>query len=147
MSIVRQSHPQVELLFEGDAQVPDFKFDPDQIKRVLMNLIDNAIAASIAGPSLVKKVTVQTKYDAALKILRLTVADTGTGIPANLRTRVFEPYYSTKEGGTGLGLAIVKRIIEDHSGFIRALANESEDSGAKILIELPVNEVGAWKPS
>jgi two-component system, NtrC family, nitrogen regulation sensor histidine kinase NtrY len=147
MSIFRQSHPQVELLFEGDAQVPDFKFDPDQIKRVLMNLIDNAIAASIAGPSLVKKVTVQTKYDAALKILRLTVADTGTGIPANLRTRVFEPYYSTKEGGTGLGLAIVKRIIEDHSGFIRALANESEDSGAKILIELPVNEVGAWKPS
>ncbi|MFN7262283.1 MAG: ATP-binding protein, partial [Pseudobdellovibrionaceae bacterium] len=74
--------------------------------------------------------------------LRLTVSDTGVGIPPQQRTRVFEPYYSTKEGGTGLGLAIVKRIIEDHSGFIRALANEPQ--GTKMLIELPVNEVGGW---
>jgi two-component system nitrogen regulation sensor histidine kinase NtrY len=147
MVIFRQSHPQVDLIVENDPTVPDFKFDSDQLKRVLMNLIDNAIAASLSSTNPIKKVTVQTKYDGALKILRLTVSDTGAGIPQNLRTRVFEPYFSTKEGGTGLGLAIVKRIIEDHSGFIRALANDADGGGAKMLIELPVNEVGAWKPS
>jgi two-component system nitrogen regulation sensor histidine kinase NtrY len=141
--IFKQSHPQVELRFEPDIQLPDFKFDPDQIKRVLVNLIDNAIAAVSSTPQ--KTVLVQTRYDQTLKILRLTVADSGVGIAQSLRSRVFEPYYSTKEGGTGLGLAIVKRIVEDHSGFIRALPNEPQ--GTKMVIELPVNEVGAWKPS
>ena len=143
LMIFRQSHPQVLLNFDSDPQLPDFKFDPDQIKRVLVNLIDNAIAAVAQEPQ--KSVAVQTRYDQDLKILRLTVTDTGSGIAPALRSRVFEPYYSTKEGGTGLGLAIVKRIVEDHSGFIRALPNEPQ--GAKMLIELPVNEVGAWRPS
>jgi two-component system, NtrC family, nitrogen regulation sensor histidine kinase NtrY len=132
----------------GD-DIPDFKFDPDQIKRVLVNLIDNAIAAvsnsedrQSVSP---KKVTISTRYDSELKILRLAVADNGPGIPISQRARVFEPYFSTKDGGTGLGLAIVKRIIEDHNGFIRALPNEGR--GAKMVIELPVNEVGAWTPS
>ncbi|GIL17958.1 MAG: PAS domain-containing sensor histidine kinase [Oligoflexia bacterium] len=143
LKIFRVGHPQVELVFEPDSNVPQFKFDPDQINRVLVNLIDNSIAA-VATES-VKKVTVTTHYAPELKILRLTVADTGVGITASQRARVFEPYYSTKEGGTGLGLAIVKRIIEDHNGFIRALGNEPK--GTKMVIELPVNEVGAWKPS
>lgn len=143
LSIFRQSHPQVTLTFESDPSLPDFKFDPDQIKRVLVNLIDNAIAAVSSMPQ--KTVVVETRYDQSLKILRLTVADTGSGIAQPLRSRVFEPYYSTKEGGTGLGLAIVKRIVEDHSGFIRALPNEPQ--GTKMMIELPVNEVGAWRPS
>jgi len=143
LAIFRQSHPQVELIFEGDSKVPEFKFDPDQMKRVLVNLVDNAIAAvQVEGE---KKVTVTTRYDNDLKILRLTVADLGMGIPNELRSRVFEPYYSTKESGTGLGLAIVKRIVEDHSGFIRALANEPR--GTKLLIELPVSPVEGWKPT
>ena len=141
--IFRQSHPEVEFQTLGDAQTPEFKFDPDQMKRVLVNLVDNAIAAT--ADQTVRQVDVEIKYDADLKILRLTVADNGIGIPQALRARVFEPYFSTKESGTGLGLAIVKRIVEDHSGFIRALANEPQ--GTKMLIELPVNEVGAWRPS
>jgi two-component system nitrogen regulation sensor histidine kinase NtrY len=143
LALFRQSHPQVNLVFESDANVPDFKFDPDQIKRVLMNLIDNALAAVQADGE--KKVTVTTRYDNDLKILRLTVADLGVGIPTELRSRVFEPYYSTKDGGTGLGLAIVKRIVEDHSGFIRALGNDPR--GTKMLIELPVSAAEGWKPS
>ncbi|MNT60410.1 Sensor protein ZraS [compost metagenome] len=86
-----------------------------------------------------------TRYDKDIKTVRLIVADNGEGIPAADRSRIFEPYYSTKEGGTGLGLAIVKRIIEDHNGFIRATQNEPQ--GVKMVIEMPVNEVGAWKPS
>lgn len=143
LSIFRVGSTNVELNFIQDNSIPEFKFDPDQIKRVLVNLIDNAIS-SVATTE-VKKVTVQTKYDEDLKILRLTVADSGIGIPSNQRSRVFEPYFSTKENGTGLGLAIVKRIVEDHSGFIRALNNDPQ--GTKMIIELPVSEVGAWKPS
>lgn len=144
LSIFRQSHShQVELSFVSDPNLPEFKFDPDQIKRVLVNLIDNAIAA--VSSELQRSVVIETQYDPSLKILRLTVTDSGIGISPALRSRVFEPYFSTKEGGTGLGLAIVKRIIEDHSGFIRALPNEPK--GTKMLIELPVNEVGAWRPS
>ncbi|PIS10192.1 MAG: PAS domain-containing sensor histidine kinase [Bdellovibrio sp. CG10_big_fil_rev_8_21_14_0_10_47_8] len=135
MVIFRQGHPQVDLVFNADEKAPEFKFDPDQIKRVLVNLIDNAIAA--VSEESTRQVQVETKYDADLRILRLTVTDSGVGIPQGLRSRVFEPYFSTKEGGTGLGLAIVKRIIEDHSGFIRALAHEPH--GTKMLIELPVN--------
>jgi two-component system nitrogen regulation sensor histidine kinase NtrY len=141
--LFRQGHPQVEFVFEPDGRLPFFKFDPDQIKRVLTNLIDNAVAAVSNEPQ--KKIDISTKYDSELRTLRLTVADTGCGIPASQRSRIFEPYYSTKEGGTGLGLAIVKRIIEDHSGFIRAFAHEPK--GTKMIIELPVSEVDAWTPT
>lgn len=140
--VFRSSHPQVALNFAADARVPEFKFDPDQIKRILVNLVDNAVSA--VSTEAAPKVEVATVYDNDLKILRLTVSDNGTGIPPQLRSRVFEPYFSTKEGGTGLGLAIVKRIVEDHSGFIRALANEPK--GTKMLIELPVGTVEDFAP-
>jgi two-component system nitrogen regulation sensor histidine kinase NtrY len=143
IAIFRSSHVDVQFVFEPDESVPEFKFDPDQIKRVLVNLLDNAVSAVSLEP--VKTVFVATKYDPELHILRLTVADTGVGIPPQMRARVFEPYFSTKSEGTGLGLAIVKRIIEDHSGFIRALGNDPK--GTKMVIELPVNEVDAWKPT
>lgn len=132
-----------ELNFEVEGVVPEFKFDPDQMKRVLVNLIDNSISAVANEKE--KRVLISCRYDSELKIMRLTVSDTGPGIPAGQRSRVFEPYFSTKESGTGLGLAIVKRIVEDHSGFIRAQTNEPR--GAKMVIELPVNEIGAWNPS
>jgi two-component system nitrogen regulation sensor histidine kinase NtrY len=109
----------------------------------LVNLIDNAISAVSKEPS--PWIEISTQYDQVLKTVRLIIRDNGEGIPAVNRNRIFEPYFSTKETGTGLGLAIVKRIIEDHNGFIRATANEPK--GLKLLIELPVNEVGAWKPS
>jgi two-component system nitrogen regulation sensor histidine kinase NtrY len=142
LGLYRQAHPQVQFSFAKSGDLPDFKFDPDQIKRVLVNLIDNSVAAMTkeSHPHL----EVMTQYDRELKTLRLTLADNGEGISAVDRGRIFEPYYSTKEGGTGLGLAIVKRIIEDHNGFIRAFPNEPR--GVKMVIEMPVNEVGAWKP-
>jgi two-component system nitrogen regulation sensor histidine kinase NtrY len=98
-----------------------------------VNLVDNSIAA--AGKEAKPQIWVSVDYDADLRLVRLTVADNGEGIPARDRARIFEPYYSTKETGTGLGLAIVKRIVEDHNGFIRASANEPR--GTKMVIELP----------
>nr|BFD63985.1 ATP-binding protein [Bdellovibrio sp. HM001] len=143
LGLYRQAHPQIDFEFTKDGDLPDFKFDPDQIKRVLVNLVDNSVSAVAKEPQ--PSVKVVTRYDKDIKTVRMTVADNGEGIPAADRSRIFEPYYSTKEGGTGLGLAIVKRIIEDHNGFIRATANEPK--GIKMVIEMPVNEIGAWKPS
>lgn len=143
LQLYRQAHPNVTFEFKADPELPEFKFDPDQIERVLVNLIDNGVAA-VAKESQ-PLIQIVTRYDRDIKTLRLTVTDNGDGIPASDRSRIFEPYFSTKEGGTGLGLAIVKRIIEDHNGFIRAMPNEPK--GVKMIIEMPVNEVGAWKPA
>lgn len=139
--LFQQAHPQIQFQFKSDNSLPEFKFDPDQIGRVLVNLIDNAVSAVAKEQQ--PRIELVTKYDNDIKTVRLSVADNGEGIPAQDRNRIFEPYYSTKDGGTGLGLAIVKRIIEDHSGFIRAFANEPR--GTKMIIELPVNQVEGWK--
>lgn len=143
LKVYRNSHTQVEFVFQKDQQTPEFKFDPDQMKRVFLNLIDNSLSAGAGIEHL--RIQVITKYDAQLKILRISVLDNGPGIPAAERQKVFEPYYSTKESGTGLGLAIVKRIIEDHNGVIRVLANEPQ--GTKMVIEIPVLEPIPWRPS
>lgn len=143
LMVFRQAHPLVKFEFVADEKLPNFKFDPDQIRRVFVNLIDNSVAALSKEAQPV--ILLSTLYDSDFKIVRIIVADNGEGIPASERHRIFDPYYSTKESGTGLGLPIVKRIIEDHNGFIRATTNEPK--GTKMLMEIPVNEVGAWKPS
>lgn len=137
LELFRMSHKDVQIRFENDQAIPEFMFDPAQIKRVLINLLDNAVAA--VQDSNDPRVTVRTQYESLLKLVRISVADNGKGIPDADRDRVFEPYFSTKESGTGLGLAIVKRIVEDHNGFIRALPNEPK--GTKLIIELPVADV------
>lgn len=142
LGLYRQAHTNIQFELQMSKELPEFKFDPDQIKRVLVNLIDNAVAAVAKESQPIVKIL--THYDRDIKTLRLIVSDNGDGIPAANRSRIFEPYYSTKESGTGLGLAIVKRIVEDHNGFIRAMPNEPK--GVKMVIEMPVNEMGAWKP-
>jgi two-component system nitrogen regulation sensor histidine kinase NtrY len=134
--LFRSAHKDLEISFEQDLGLPNFIFDADQMKRVIVNLVDNAVAATLqqAYP----KISVRTQYDQELKIVRLSIADNGSGISEENRSRIFEPYFSTKDNGTGLGLAIVKRIVEDHNAFIRALPNEGH--GTKIVIEIPVVE-------
>ncbi len=133
-----QNHTNIKFNLELDPALPEFKFDPAQLKRVFVNLLDNAVhatedpTAQIANP----EVTIRTEYQTQHKIARIYIIDNGSGIPARDRVRVFEPYFSTKEKGTGLGLPIVKSIIEDHGGVIRALGNEPQ--GTKIYIELPL---------
>lgn len=133
-----QNHGKVKFHLDLDPQLPEFKFDPAQLKRVFINLIDNAVHATedptahIAQP----EVIIRTEYQTQHRVARIYIIDNGPGIPARDRVRVFEPYFSTKEKGTGLGLPIVKSIIEDHGGVIRALGNEPQ--GTKIYIELPL---------
>lgn len=128
------THASVNFEINLDKNLPEFKFDPDQIKRVLVNLIDNAVAAvqTEAGAA----IKIKTEYNKVQQVLKISISDNGVGIPTRDKVRVFEPYFSTKEKGTGLGLPIVKSIIEDHSGVIRAL--DAEPKGTKMYIELPI---------
>lgn len=135
-----QAHRDCEISIQLDQRLPEFKFDAEQLKRVFTNLFDNAIAALAGGA--VKKIELKSAYDPTLRIVRITMTDSGVGIPNQLKDRIFEPYVTTKAQGTGLGLAIVKRTIEDHHGFIRAQSQIPH--GTKIIIELPVIEQQAW---
>lgn len=129
-----EAHSQIEFSLIFAPHLPEFKFDPDQMKRVFVNLIDNAIAA--VQNETHPKIEIKTEYQPQHQVLKISISDNGVGIPQRDRVRVFEPYFSTKEKGTGLGLPIVKSIIEDHSGIIRALENTPQ--GTKMYIEMPV---------
>ena len=124
----------VSMALQLDPELPSSMLDVEQIKRVFVNLIDNAVHA-LASMSGEKQIVIVTSHDAERSLLRAEVADTGQGIePADFR-RLFEPYFSRRDSGTGLGLAIVQRIIMEHGGHIRAERNTPR--GAKFVIELP----------
>jgi len=138
-SLFSQAHPRIKISVDLENKLPTFEFDRDQIKRVLMNLLDNAVAAALASleSSAHRQATIRiaTHFNEQLQMAVLSVEDNGMGMTEDVRSRVFEPYFSTKKEGTGLGLAIVKRIINDHDGFIRV--RSSPGLGTQFLIELP----------
>jgi len=123
------------------AGLPAIHADPDQMKRVLVNLIDNAAEALEHSPA--KEIWVRTVLDAERDMVVLVVADSGPGIPLQAKERLFFPFFSTKRRGTGLGLAIVSRIISEHNGTIRV--EENRPLGTKFIIELPVEHAPAAK--
>jgi two-component system nitrogen regulation sensor histidine kinase NtrY len=117
-----------------DSDLPSAMLDTEQLRRVFVNLIDNASNA-LASVESEKEITIATKFDPNSSLLIAEVCDTGHGIrPADFK-RLFQPYFSTRGSGTGLGLAIVQRIILEHGGRIRAEPNYPR--GARFVIELP----------
>lgn len=114
--------------------LPPAMLDGEQVKRVFVNLIDNALEAMTADE---RQVTITTKHDAPREIVVAEVADTGEGIPPADFRRLFQPYFSTRGRGTGLGLAIVQRIISEHGGKI--YAEQNIPHGARFVIELPTS--------
>ncbi|TFH40748.1 MAG: hypothetical protein E4G96_06905, partial [Chrysiogenales bacterium] len=118
----------VELDLGGE--IPLVKSDFNQLKQVMLNLLQNSIDATLPGGS----IGIVTDSDGDTVIIR--VKDSGSGIELEDPTAVFEPFYSTKVTGVGLGLAIVKKIIKDHNGSIRAVNREG--GGAEFAIRLPV---------
>ena len=97
-----------------------------------MNLVENAVSATPDGGSVKICITADNKADQ----LVLEVCDTGVGIDASDRSRLFEPYFSRRKGGTGLGLAIVNSIISDHNGTITV--EENRPKGTRFIIRLPI---------
>ena len=122
-----------DVVFEQQsaAGVPLVRLDAEQIRRVIINLVDNAVEAMERKG----RIVIETELDAANGVVRVMVADDGPGIPAGEREKLFLPYYSTKRRGSGLGLAIVRRIIAEHGGSIEV--GDNVPHGTRFTIELP----------
>jgi two-component system nitrogen regulation sensor histidine kinase NtrY len=133
VTLYSEAHKQIRITFSPDESIPQLQLDRDQIKRVLINLLENAVAA--VGPD--GEIEVRSSFNQELKMVTFSVADNGHGIPASDKPRLFEPYFSTKKTGTGLGLSIVSSIVTDHHGFIRVKDNTPR--GTRFIVELPVS--------
>jgi signal transduction histidine kinase len=123
----------IETRIEEEGIVPEVMADRQAIRSVLTNLMLNSLQAMDGEDG---SVVVKISADEANERARVEVTDTGRGIAAEDISKVFEPYYSTKETGTGLGLAIVKKAVEEHGGTI--LINSRQGSGTTFTITLPV---------
>jgi two-component system nitrogen regulation sensor histidine kinase NtrY len=124
------SHITLERCFASG--LPPVRLDVEQIRRVVINLVDNAIEAMGDRQG---TITVESQHDPANAVARVIVADDGPGVPAADREKLFMPYYSTKRRGSGLGLAIVRRIVAEHGGSIEL--GDNTPRGSRFVIELP----------
>jgi two-component system nitrogen regulation sensor histidine kinase NtrY len=129
--LYRESHPSLAIRAIFSPDLPPIEVDPDQIKRAVLNLVDNAVEA-VGGTG---EVVVQTVWLAEAHRARIVVADDGPGIAPDDRERLFVPYFSTKATGMGLGLPIVHQIVSDHGGTIRV--EDNAPHGSRFVIELP----------
>jgi nitrogen fixation/metabolism regulation signal transduction histidine kinase len=114
--------------------LPPAMLDAEQMRRVFVNLIDNALNA-LQESNGERTITITTRHNAERSLLTTEVSDTGQGIQPSDFKRLFQPYFSRRDSGTGLGLAIVQRIILEHRSRIRAETNYPR--GAKFVIEIP----------
>jgi len=121
--------------------LPAVRLDSEQIRQVIINLLDNAIEA-LGGPAAPTTphgqpptITVATRHDPRNGVVTLIVSDNGPGVPPQDRDKIFMPYYSTKGRGSGLGLAIVRRMLVEHGGSIEV--GGAQPSGTTFTIELP----------
>ncbi|MEW5802966.1 MAG: ATP-binding protein [bacterium] len=116
--------------------LPLVNLDREQIKRVFINLFDNAIDAMAEVGHGEKRISVVSIYDCTASKIRIEVSDNGKGISPEDKEKLFMPYFSTKREGRGLGLAIVHRIIDDHNGSITGVDNQP--AGTKFILLIPV---------
>ena len=139
--LYREAHRRIAFAVATPATLPPVLADRDQLKRAIINVVENAVEA-IEGEG---RIAATIRFDEENQQEIIEVADTGAGIPKAYRSRLFEPYFSTKKMGTGLGLAIVHRIVTDHGGEIQLRDNEPR--GTVVTITLPVGAAeGAVAP-
>jgi two-component system nitrogen regulation sensor histidine kinase NtrY len=125
-------HPGITMRTELDSTVPHLNLDSDQMRRALINLVDNAVAALGEDRG---EIVISTRFLSSKAQVLVEIADTGPGFPPEDRDRAFLPYYSTKRSTGGLGLAIVNRIVVEHGGEIRI--EDNQPRGARVVITLP----------
>jgi len=122
----------IELIKNLEADLPQINADLDRLKQVFTNLIKNASEAMLA----VRDKKLKMKSEKGKGIIKITISDTGKGIPEKEIDYIFDPFFTTKDKGTGLGLAICQRVIEAHQGKIEVESNVGE--GTTFIIEFPV---------
>ncbi|MGA7279188.1 MAG: ATP-binding protein, partial [Desulfocapsaceae bacterium] len=130
--LYQEAHKHIDFGCRIDQEIPIFEFDGEQIKRSLINLLDNAVAVLPSGG----KIDVELSINQFAQTVLVKVFDDGPGISKANKLKLFEPYFSTKKSGTGLGLAIVSTIVNDHGGYIRV--QDNQPSGSVFTIELPL---------
>jgi two-component system nitrogen regulation sensor histidine kinase NtrY len=140
MVLYEEGHKQIRFEFKPDSRIPLFNLDKEQIKRVIVNLLDNAVAAvdAVGDQDGGGQILIESQLDPLMNLARIEVADNGCGVAAEDKPLLFEPYFSTKPSGTGLGLAIVNTIVSDHHGYVRVRDNIPR--GSRFVIELPIQQ-------
>jgi two-component system nitrogen regulation sensor histidine kinase NtrY len=133
----RTNYPDVEFQWVIASKLPEMLLDPEQIRGVVVNLLDNAVAAVAHVRDMGRSplIRVQASFDRRNSRAVIEVDDNGPGVSATDKNRIFQPYFTTKKGGTGLGLAIVSSVISDHQGEIRIFDNHP--FGTRFVINLP----------
>ena len=114
--------------------VPLVEADREQFKRALINLLDNAVKATGDGEA----IELRVDFNKAREMVKIEIADSGTGIKDGDKEKLFLPYFSTRREGTGLGLAIVHRIITEHDGTIKV--DDNKPRGTIFTIEIPCSK-------
>lgn len=141
IGLYRMSYPEIVFDDSGLGPIPAIPIDREQMNRAFVNLVTNSIAA-FEGSAKPWRIEFRSLVLVDANAIRIEISDSGCGIPAKLKDRVLEPYFSTKQGGTGLGLAIVNQIVSDHGGYLRL--TDREPRGTTVVIELPM---GASSPA
>ncbi len=134
VALYGETHPAVTLRTEFAPDLPVLEADGDQLKRAVLNLIDNAAEAGAS------EITISAGSDGGGGRVHVAVTDNGAGISPEAREKVFLPYFSTKTAGMGLGLPIVHQIVTDHGGQIRV--EDHPPTGSRFVIDLPVIQPG-----
>jgi two-component system nitrogen regulation sensor histidine kinase NtrY len=134
VALYGETHPEVTLRTAFAPDLPVLEADGDQLKRALLNLLDNAVEAGATH------VHLGTRWDRGAGRVEIVVADDGPGIAPEVRDKLFLPYFSTKTTGMGLGLPIVHQIVTDHGGHIRV--EDNRPKGSRFVIDLPVIRPG-----
>lgn len=132
LAVYTSIYQNVRFKVKLDVELPSLvKLDVEQIKRVLVNILDNALQVIDKEG----EIEISTSYSSESKFITIEIADNGPGISDEDKQKVFLPYFSKKSSGTGLGLAIAHNIIEEHNGLISITDNQPR--GARFIIELP----------
>jgi len=134
--VEKQAHSQdISLTVDLPEDMPNLQADGEQMKTCFLNILTNAIQAMPGGGEI--RISAQrTSNNGNTDSLRMRFADTGPGIPAENREKIFAQFFSTKTTGFGLGLAITKKIVEDHGGSIQV--KDGDAPGTVIVVELPI---------
>jgi len=127
-----ESHGYITFRYIIEQNIPPFEFDLKQMKRVLINLLENSITVLPDGGT----IEIAISCDKEEQVVYMEIRDNGPGVADEDKLRLFEPYFSTKKSGTGLGLAIASTVVSDHGGQIKVTDNEP--TGAILTVELPI---------
>src|SRR5437867_6907975 len=137
VGLYRESHPRLLINTRAPADLPLLDVDPDQFRRAIMNLVDNAVEA-VGGAG---HVDVELTHAEGAGRVLIVVSDTGPGISSEDKDKLFQPYFSTKAGGMGLGLPIVHEIVTEHGGLIHV--EDNAPHGCRFVVDLPVSRSAA----